>query len=300
MAAADVEFGTHHLPGEGPGGDPSFNLRRLQRGVRSRLARGRKLLWQWRHLDKTQEKTPVFVVGCQRSGTTMLLQTIERCPYTWVYYESTNAAFLEGRLRSVETIRRVIENSYSRALVFKPLEETHLADQMLAIHPKARIIWVYRRYPDVANSATRRWGDHQKDAIRWIKMGEWDRLTWRGERLPAGLVELVSDLYSDDMSAEDAAALFWYLRNQFYFDLGLDENPRVMLVQYEDLVRDPQGAFGRVFSLLNCPLEPEHLESVFRSSIGKESFPAIEPRIKSLCEAMQSRFDERYQASVAS
>ncbi len=106
-------------------------------------------------------------------------------------------------------------------------------------------------------------------------------------------------LYRDDISYEESGALVWYLRNRLYFDLELERDDRVILVKYEDLVREPAPQFRRVFEFLGCPFRPEFVEGVFASSIRKRDFPEISGEARSLCDGMMARLDEFYEYGKA-
>ena len=89
-----------------------------------------KLLHWMRSLQKSvyqrmypanAQTIPVFVVGCQRSGTNMFLKVIDKPNSTWTYNEGTNAAFLNYRTRSLETLDALIHKTRARHIVFKPL-----------------------------------------------------------------------------------------------------------------------------------------------------------------------------------
>jgi hypothetical protein len=67
--------------------------------------------------------------------------------------------------------------------------------------------------------ARKRWGDHLKDLARWVANGELERLGARGKRVTAETVRF-SGAVSRGSPKEDYACLYWYLRNQVYFDLN--------------------------------------------------------------------------------
>jgi hypothetical protein len=225
----------------------------------------------------------------------MLMDTLENSPQTTVFHESPRSlAFREFRLRSDRMIARLIDWSPAPWVVFKPVCDAHRLDHYLERFPSSRVIWPYRRYQDVANSAVRKWGGHQREIIRAIAGGGEAWLGWRGERLAPDVVETIGRLYRDDLSPEEGAALQWYLRNHFYFRLGLDRDPRVLLLRYEDLVTSPKGHFERIFAFLgDCPLAGLDLSAINPRSIGKASFPGVDPSIAALCEEMMERLDER-------
>lgn len=240
------------------------------------------------------------MVGCQRSGTDMVMDVFERSRFARAYNEDVySAAFLDYRLRPREVIDALVRRSTAPTVAFKPVCDSHRTDEILDAHAGAKAVWMLRRHGDVANSAVRNFGDHQRDIQRRIAAGETDALGWRAERLPADVRETIRSLYSDRMTPEEGAALFWWTRNRFLFDLGLDRDPRVLLVRYEDLVRAPAAGFGRLFAFAGCPLEPDVTRGVFDTSVGKRPEPALDARIRGLCLEMEERLEAAHAAGLA-
>lgn len=253
-------------------------------------ALAKRALNQWLDAPDDRVARPLFVVGCQRSGTTMLLDTLMRAPDLWVHPEKSSVAYDAFRLRSPGTIDLVTRLTPAAVAIYKPLCDSHLVDRMLAHHDNATAIWLVRRWEDVARSSVAKWGAHHLDIVRAVSAGLGDTVGWRGERVPEELVAQLAELVSADTTAEEGAALFWYLRNSFFFALGLDEEPRMQLLRYEDLVLRPAPTFEPVFRSLGVGWEPDWVADVVSSSVSSER-PAIDPRIASLCDALQERFD---------
>ncbi len=262
-------------------------------------ARSAKHMWQRLNLDKNAPHVPLWVVGNQRSGTTMLMKVLEKSRYLRIYHEHSRRAFgTDWRLLDQATISGLIDEAYAPCVVFKPLCDAHLTDKLLADYAGSRALWIYRHYSDVANSAVNKWGEHLKDVMRQITVGDWEALGWRGERLSEENIMLVKELYSPEMTFPEAAALMWYLRNQWYFALGLDQDPRTILVRYESLVQEPDAGFRRIFEFLGVPYDPEIIEDVSDRSIGKGQQVDISPRVREVCDAMFERLDASYHARL--
>ena len=76
-----------------------------------RAKRARRYLWQRRNLSSDLSRVAIFVCGCQRSGTNMLLDIAQQSPHTWIYNEGDRAAFDNFRLRESPRIERLIAKS---------------------------------------------------------------------------------------------------------------------------------------------------------------------------------------------
>ena len=246
-------------------------------------------------------KTPVWVVGCQRSGTTMLLNVLGRSPEVCIYQESNRKAFDEyRRLWADDTVQRLIRESRKRIVAFKPLNDSQHTDRLLKLHLNAKAIWVYRRYQDTVNSAIKKWGAVWEEIMYGISKGYYKKPGRRaiGERMSPQTVALVKKFCSKDLSAEDGAALLWYVRNSIYFDLNFQNNPKVLLCKYEDLVTKPEQHFQRIFDFLGCDFSHKFIDDVHASSIRKDTSPTLDPEIESLCEGMMDRLNEQYTLQV--
>lgn len=277
--------------------------RRIARGLRRRIWRLRKYLaqvadgWTGYSADETR---PVFVFGSQRSGTKMLLRTFDRSMDTWVYPEYNRRAFdSDYRVRSFDRLEELVERCRAPTVVFKPICDSHLGDRFLDRFDGsgARALWIYRDYRDVVNSSVRKWGDHFAEVMRLIAEGRGEEVGWRAERLSEERISEIRRWSREGLSAEDGAAVFWYVRNRFFFDLDLEGDARVSLVRYEDLVRDPESYLPGVFGFVGIRFELEFSDRIHAGSVGRNEEPALAPPVRSACEALRSKLDRAHQGS---
>jgi hypothetical protein len=111
----------------------SKSLKLLQRSV-----------WQLLYISSSRSNTPVFVVGCQRSGTTMLLNVLERSPLCRVYHEGDETVFSNYHLKEDAAIQKQVCKSLQQIVVFKPLNDLQHTDLLLETFPNAKAIWIFR------------------------------------------------------------------------------------------------------------------------------------------------------------
>ena len=257
-------------------------------------------LWKFLNIRRNDSsKIPLFVVGCQRSGSTMILNVLSRSPECRVYHEGNSAAFDHFRLRADQTIQRLINKGRQRVVVFKPLNDSQRAKRLLEVYMNARAIWVYRQYQDVVKSSVRKWGSAQKEILLGISEG-CERIPGQdaiSERMSPETMCLVKKLCSEDMTAEDGAGLHWYVRNLIYWELH--DDPRVLLVRYEDLVKRPEGRFLEVFELIGCKFRQEYVSDIYDSSIGTGEAASINGEIKGLCEEMTARLRRKTMTKIS-
>ena len=235
----------------------------------------------------------------------MLLRLMKRSPWCTVYHENNERAMREhSRLRDEDTIRGLIRDEPRVFPVFKPLNDAQYALSQLSLHPRARGVWLYRDYSDVVNSMVEKWGDAQQRTYRVIAE------TPDGAEAPADRDDVDAAIFREGMSADtlanvralvdcgmtshEAAALHWYCRNRLYFELGLDRDPRVELVRYEDLVSDPDLYLRRVFDFVGCGYRPEWAKGVFKSSVKKREAPSLCASADLLCDSLSQALSTEY------
>lgn len=244
-----------------------------------------------------RQTTRLFIVGCQRSGTTLMDDVFDTDRNTKVYREVSKLssfAPIEDGLRRFKPLM-LVENQLRRdrapLVVMKPLVETQQADHILQHFSDAKAIWMYRHFLDVASSNLAHFGIRNGiNNIRPIALDE--NNNWRSERVPEATRQLVKRYFSEEMNPHDAAVLFWYVRNCFFFDLRLNGHPRVMMLNYETLVSNPPLTMQRVYAFLGNDYPGDHIvEMVRSSSLGKGRSVEISPEIRTLASDLLTRLD---------
>jgi hypothetical protein len=236
---------------------------------------------------------PIFIMGTQRSGTTMLMNAMHLNAHTQVFDESrNNRVFYDFRLRDIETVIHAIRHSKAPFVLFKPLADSHLTRTYLDLLPEARFIWVYRHYKDVAYSAIRKWKSAD-DAIRKVCRGQGGG-GWFQEGISVATERVLRKYYNDCLNRFELRCLVWWARNNLYMEQALSTDPNVMLVQYEDIARDPMAALTPVSHFTGLPLSGKMFRYIHTRSIGNKVYPPINEGIKQLCEAQLNRLDGFY------
>jgi hypothetical protein len=241
-------------------------------------------------------KVPVFVLGCNRSGTNMVCAAIGNSDHGWAYREREfSPAFNGYYLRADWVIEWLIRRTPTPMVGFGSILDSQFARDLLARFDGARVLWTYRRYDDVANSCARMvWGYHLRNLMRWVSQGELEKLGARGRNVSEETVATVRRLFHDGLSDEECAALYWYFRNRLFFDLELDQDDRVLPVQYEEAALRPEESFRRVFEFLGFSYQPEVVKDVYSGSVGKHRPPTIDPAIREVCDVLHEKLDTAY------
>ncbi|HNQ22077.1 MAG TPA: hypothetical protein PKK06_03185 [Phycisphaerae bacterium] len=238
---------------------------------------------------------PLFILGAQRSGTNMLLDVLQPCPWTECYNETDEEAFDNYVLHPADVVLRLIRRSHARVVVFKPICDSQNARTLLDLHPRARAVWIYRRWPDVVNSALRNFTEHNRYLHYMLHEPRVAR--WRLQNVDAQCLQLVERFYKQGVSEASARALIWYLRVYQYFQQDLPSDPRTMLLSYEQTVQEPHAHLPRLFAACGLSYEERFARPLFTTSVGRHAAPEIDPEIAALCDEMYARLEAACAAS---
>lgn len=264
----------------------------------------KKRTYQWLALDRDAPKRIVFIFGCQRSGTTMLVHCFRRDQRSSLYGEG-GLANKSLRLRPYSEIEQIIARDKATLIVAKPIVESQHAVKLLDYFDQARAIWMYRDYRDVADSSLRKFGTESTfrnlQPIVERARGSHparegrpdDGYSWASENVSEHTQEIVARYFSEDMPIYDAKALFWYVRNILFFEQKLDQDPRTTLCRYKDIVSRPQQVMQNVYRFLQVDYPGDHITvDIHQRSVGVGNKAEIGEDIRHLCDDLMSKLDE--------
>ncbi|MEM9886781.1 MAG: sulfotransferase domain-containing protein [Bacteroidota bacterium] len=233
----------------------------------------------------------LLIVGCQRSGTSMLRAVFGKDPMTKIFAEksvlSSDDKIYNIRLNAINKLNEQLESYNYPLLVLKPLVESQYTTSLLDEIPNSKAIWLYRHYVGVAYSNLKKFGmQNSINNLRPIAKGEMDN--WRSENLAPETVALVKKYFSEDMNPYDGAALFWYVRNSLFFQQELQDNEKVMLLNYEDLTTQPEKKVQSVYNFMQFPYPNKAIAGLIHENKKAKLLDrsVFSPVITELCEAM--------------
>ena len=269
--------------------------------VRGRRAM-RKALWRVTHSHARTPAAPVFVVGVQRSGTNLLAHGLDEMPEFQVYNEGNSRAFANYHFRPLPTIDSLVRQSRSKFVVFKPLCDSHRTPELLDyFRPNARAIWAYRNVDGRVRSAVAKFGDSNLRALRTFAAGEqqkpWN--AWQVQALSAESADLIRSFDFSLISAESAAALFWYVRNSLYFEMDLDQRSDTVLINYDEFLAEPKRIAGALCNFLEVPYRRQMIANVDPRRPAQMPPLPIDPRIRERCSELKQRLDAACAAQMA-
>lgn len=261
------------------------------------LFRVYKQLYQQLLLERQEPKKVLLILGCQRSGTSLMYWILERDLYTKIYRESSelSSGDKEKRLRlnSLDTVQAQINKQKPGLIALKPLVESQRTLTLLQEIENSKALWMYRHYKDVASSNLKAFGRRNGiDDLRPIVENQ--PHNWRSENVSDYTRSIIADHFSEEMNPYDAAALFWFARNRLFLELALDKNPDVMLCRYDDLVTHPAETMGKIYRFMDFPYPGDHIaRDVHARSVGKGSDVTLSPPVDQLCKELMAELDAR-------
>ena len=253
----------------------------------------RKLLHQM--LQARPEKHSILaILGCQRSGTSVMSRVFFRDLDVRVFREkSVLTGGAEGlRYLPFGELNDYLAKQRAPFIVFKMLVESQRAHDFLDTIDGARVVWLFRNYRDGVNSNLTTFGTGNGiEDLRPIVAAE--KCNWRSEACSEDTRGLIREHFSETMKPQDAAALFWYARNQLYFDQELMRDDRVIAVEYERFVNDPANTMRRIYDLCDRRYPGDFLiEEVRTGSVSKGKDVDLSPGIDALCSEMLARLQQ--------
>jgi hypothetical protein len=238
----------------------------------------------------------LLILGCQRSGTTLVSRVLDRDPEAKVHPEQSSLSVFDLaehlRLPSTPRLAGRLASSRHPLVVLKPLVESQNASKLLdgltehlsPSRTRVGALWMFRHWTDVARSNLARFGldNGLRNLGRVVARRSGD---WRAEHVPDRVYSVVAEHFSESMDPHDAAALFWWVRNAHFFELGLGERPDVRTCRYEELVAEPERVLRGVYRFADRPFPGEHtLRGVSTASVGLGSGVDFSSAIAALCD----------------
>jgi len=116
---------------------------------------------------------------------------------------------------------------------------------------------------------------------------------WRSRNLAEEDIKAIEAVYSDTMPPQDAAALYWYARNSLFFSHGYENDARVMLCRYGDLVTTPGPIMRQAYDFIGHEYPGDRIVAdVFSGSKGKGKDTPLSDPVRKMCEEMWQRLNE--------
>ena len=246
---------------------------------------------------RPNERRVVLIFGCQRSGTTMLQQTFLDRSWRILILEEHDRRLVgpgadpeETTWQDYSTVLGRIRRLPFEVVAAKPLVESASATELMDAAGPVKAVWMLRHYPEVARSNLSKFGtDNPYRDLEPIRSR--DALNWRYKGVTEETCETVTELLNRGLTPFDAAALFWWTRNQLYFDQRLWEDDRVRILRYERACNQPDEVIRSLSGHIGLALPPGSIVPRVRARPSPQETRELDPDVEGLCRKLWDSFE---------
>lgn len=271
--------------------------------IKFRLLLISKSIFQPLIYTRSGKKIIIFIIACQRSGTSIMMKVFKKDFRSKVYEDEFSAVTSEDerdhiRFNNFESLDRIFFNAHAKIIITKPLVELQNILTYFKHFNGSKAIWMYRYYKDVAYSNITHFGRDNgiKNLLPIIKN---EQSNWRSENLPSDIRKIVLENFDEKMNPYDAAALFWYVRNSLFFKLGLDKRTNIVICKYEDFVHYPRENMRRIYDFMDLKYPGDKIvDEVHVRALGKGRDLQLSEPISYLCESLYQKMERFYNQSI--
>ena len=238
----------------------------------------------------------VLIFGCQRSGTTMLQQTFLDRSWRVLIVEEHDRRLVgrhsgpgETRWQDYPTVLRRLRRMPFEVVAAKPLVESDRAVELMDVAEPVKAIWMLRHYQGVARSNVRRFGVNNpyRDLQPFC---DDDQLDWRCRGAASETRKTVTGLMSERLSPLDAAAVFWWARNQLYFQQHLHSDDRIRIIRYDRACSGSEEVTRALSDFVDIALPPHSIASKVRTQPDAWDPAQLHPDVEELCRKTWDSF----------
>ena len=175
-------------------------------------------------------------------------------------------------------------------VVAKPLVESSSATALMDTAGAVKAVWMLRHYSEVARSNVNRFGtDNPHQDLEPIRSR--DTLDWRYRGATEETRDTVTALLNRRLTPFDAAALFWWTRNQLYFDQRLWEDDRIRILRYERACNQPDEVIRSLSNHIGLTLPLGTIARRVRARPFPQETKELDPDVERLCRKLWDSFE---------
>jgi hypothetical protein len=259
-----------------------------------------KARWRRRHGVLPGQATAILLTGTPRSGTNMMTRGLAALPEVQVHNEGDRRAFRRYRLRSDEEIAALVGRSRHRFVLLKPLLDADRVPGLLDVldgGSGARALWAYRDVDARARSALAKFGPSALVVLGEIAREGAGSRRWQARSMSPETLALLRRFDWDRLSPADGASLMWLVRNQLFFDQGLDGRAEALAVSYDAVVSAPVSMTRAICAHVGVTWRPSVCAGMEARSSSAPRLD-LDPRVRASCEEMRERLDRAAAAGL--
>ncbi len=230
---------------------------------------------------------PVFILGCGRSGTTMMINIFHRDSQVEALGENDPKSARNFMLEH-HRIQDAIITSKSPFLIMKPILNSFQVSHLLKAYSNSKILWMLRDFRDMISSSMAQFGNKVSEYMKnFIMHGESDN--WLSRDMPLESREFISTLDTLNFSPSDWMAMVWWSVNKTVIMDKLFECDRFRLIEYETLVRNPQALLKSTYKFIGLQYQEKILKYIHSAAIGKGEAIELNSDVEKLCQSLTNQ-----------
>jgi hypothetical protein len=270
-------------------------ITRIRRSIRARRKTySNRLRARYKIIRKSYKKLGnpahyIWIMGCQRSGTTHLERIFRSDLNSEVFGEFSELSISPEVTvwKPLPEIDETLSFCNARYAVARPLFESDRAHEIMEFFPRSSTVWLYRDYYDVVDSMINKWGD------KFFKISQKCESDENGSWRFGTVLQQIEKEAGLDATIQDKYALYWLIRNEIIFSDTLVMNPRLLCLNYKQLVTNPKYCIDVI-------MKRSGLTTVWRGfktdshtkSLNKNISFSISPELSGRCQAMLTRLQQ--------
>ena len=253
-----------------------------ERIIRKLVTINKKLFFLF--MSSKNNTTPVFIQGCGRSGTTMLLNIFIK-DYRVETFGENDPRIAQNYMLKMDRIADNITNSKAKVVVMKPILNSFDANTLLTKFSFSKCVWMIRNFSDMVNSSLIKFGNdvakYLKDYVLYDKGNN-----WISKGLPIETKRIISNLDTEKFTENDWMALVWWSVNRTIMIEKLLQNHDFILIKYERFVKEPDFWLEKIYRHVELPYIKSSKKDVHEMSVGKGMSIKFNPIVQKMCDEL--------------
>ena len=232
----------------------------------------------------------IWILGCQRSGTTLLERIFRQDLDSEVFGEFSRLTLGPDKtsLKPFKEVRKKLEGSNAHYCVIRPLFESDRAQEILDFFQPSVAVWMFREPLFVVNSMLNKWGDQFFNISRCVETGLDGK--WRLESLYQDIKDEAKQLALNNGNIHDLYALYWLKRNEIVLQPGFQLNKSILLLDYGRLVREPRKWVDTIMKRAgNRGVWKYFSTDAHQGSMNRQINLRLSPEIQERCNALYDK-----------
>lgn len=232
----------------------------------------------------------IWIVGCQRSGTTLLERIFRQDLNSEVFGEFSPLTIGPDKtaLKPFAEVQNMLAGCNARYGVIRPLFESDRIDEIMDFFQPSVAVWMFREPLYVVNSMLNKWGDQFFNISRCVESD--CQGNWRLENLYRQIKEDAKRITGTDQNSHDLYALYWLKRNEIVLQPEFISLNKFFLLDYKALVREPKQCVDTIIKGAGSKKVWRYFSTdAHQGSMNRQISSQVTPEVLDHCSQLYNR-----------